>query len=456
MNKFKNYLIYAIKSIKAQQSSVKTIVMTLTISVTLIFCSISMGYAATQILRNTIDLDYENRKIEFYPIKKSDDPTELIRIPITDEMLLHIQSLDHVQNIVVNYSIYESVLSMELYGQKIYVPEALRAVDNRYATFPAYELDAILSENPEFKPIVWGRDFYPDDRLSVLVDEIVVRMLKIRDFNQLEDEKLVLTYIDPYDQVEKKIELTIVGAFARELGMFRHDNLTDEVIENADKGFDRIMGGTKPFIFTSDVVKILGVESNINHFSYKETGLNHIVISADSTHSVPELYATLEKEFNNKNLSNLVITQESLHAIQNTQRIILIIASLIILVGFINLLNHLILSSYERKKMIGLLKAMGYRNRDILQIIILENLMLAFKASIYSLIISYPFLFLVDVLLYSQYSQITNLSQGVFLPPIYFFLIISITLLVLTLIVTIIPARLLAKVDPITILKVGD
>ena len=83
MNKFKNYLIYAIKSIKAQQSSVKTIVMTLTISVTLIFCSISMGYAATQILRNTIDLDYENRKIEFYPIKKSDDPTELIRIPIT-------------------------------------------------------------------------------------------------------------------------------------------------------------------------------------------------------------------------------------------------------------------------------------------------------------------------------------------------------------------------------------
>jgi len=123
------------------------------------------------------------------------------------------------------------------------------------------------------------------------------------------------------------------------------------------------------------------------------------------------------------------------------------ISSLSILVAFMMIMTMVYINIIERRKEIGILKAIGYRDRDIKHIFILEIMFVSFVSFIIALVLEYLCVSLFDEFIYNALKQsIIIMSFG----TIIFGLLFTVLIYYLA---SYFPSLKITKVDPIISLK---
>ena len=92
----------------------------------------------------------------------------------------------------------------------------------------------------------------------------------------------------------------------------------------------------------------------------------------------PEVHAALSGEFTNE-----------MPDFENTDKMINAITIIAIIIGGIEVLNAMLMSVFERTREIGVLRALGWRRRDVLKMILNESAILGLLGGIASILIAY-------------------------------------------------------------------
>ena len=112
----------------------------------------------------------------------------------------------------------------------------------------------------------------------------------------------------------------------------------------------------------------------------EEESVDIIIVQVKNTADIPQLQEKIEKELERKrddtNFQVLTASQilEQINQVLGIMQIVLVgIAAISLIVGAIGIMNSMYTSVLERTKEIGIMKAIGARNKDILTIFIIES-----------------------------------------------------------------------------------
>lgn len=119
-----------------------------------------------------------------------------------------------------------------------------------------------------------------------------------------------------------------------------------------------------------------------------------IIAQVKSSSDIPLLQEKIEKELERKrddtNFQVLTATQilEQINQVLGVMQVVLVgIAAISLVVGAIGIMNSMYTSVLERTKDIGIMKAIGARNLDILQIFLIESGLIGFVGGIFGIIL---------------------------------------------------------------------
>ena len=140
---------------------------------------------------------------------------------------------------------------------------------------------------------------------------------------------------------------------------------------------------------------------------------------------------------------------EQINQILATIKAVLVgIASISILVGGVGIMNTMYMAVMERTRDIGIMKAIGARNRDVLSIFLLEAALIGFIGGIFGLILGYALAYAMAALGVSFF--VTNLKINLDPMLVIFGLCFAMVLGVLA---GLLPARKASKLNPVDALR---
>ncbi len=205
---------------------------------------------------------------------------------------------------------------------------------------------------------------------------------------------------------------------------------------------------------------ILMLESDLKDVLNIEDGIDLIVAQVSNQDNIEEIAERIE--FQLRKDRNLKVGEEdfsvetplqSIETINTVLNIIQLviagIAAISLLVGGIGIANTMFTSVLERTKEIGVMKAIGARNRDILSIFIIEAGLLGVVGGIVGIIIGLSLAFFVSGVAGAALGDI-DLSVQISFPLILFAMVFS---LLIGIVSGIIPAMQASKLNPIEALR---
>ncbi len=124
------------------------------------------------------------------------------------------------------------------------------------------------------------------------------------------------------------------------------------------------------------------------------------------------------------------------------------------IVAVLGMFNTLTVSLLERTKEIGLMMALGARNRDVKRLFIFEAILLSLVGSIFGIVLAVGGGAIVNVILYRFASQRgVNESFDLFATPVWLIVGLVLFMILVGLSVVFLPARRAAKINPIDALR---
>jgi ABC-type antimicrobial peptide transport system permease subunit len=158
--------------------------------------------------------------------------------------------------------------------------------------------------------------------------------------------------------------LTLSGASFRIVGIYEHSLATFE------------MGGV---ISLRDAQKFTGHPGKVTFFSVSL----HDPLQADEVlekinNQFPDLHASLSGDFASESPN-----------IQSANILSNVISFLAVIVGGVGMMNTMLMSTLERTREIGVLRALGWRRRDILSLILKESILLGSSGGLMGIVLSF-------------------------------------------------------------------
>lgn len=181
----------------------------------------------------------------------------------------------------------------------------------------------------------------------------------------------------------------------------------------------RVIGILKERGMGFDISADNGVFISQNTFSRiydTEKGYNNVIVQVKDINSIETVQKDIEDRLNKKDKSVMVLATNSLlDSINQISRYISLflmgISSVSLIVAGVSILNVMLMSTMERTKEIGVLKAVGASKKDILKIFLLEAIMLGIIASIIGGILTFSLAFIIAVLIFKQPSYLFSFSS---------------------------------------------
>lgn len=183
-----------------------------------------------------------------------------------------------------------------------------------------------------------------------------------------------------------------------------------------------------------------------------ENGYNYLIIRVKTIDDVENVKKAVEERFNKKeNVVNVLATNEMLKNIDNIFNSISLfligIGSISLLVAGVSILNVMLMSTMERIKEIGIMKAIGASRRDIMKTFILEAFLLGVVASFVGGVLSFAASLMVNILILKDASYL-------FTPSSISFIIVGVAFGITTsLLGGIYPAWKASKMQPLDALR---
>lgn len=155
---------------------------------------------------------------------------------------------------------------------------------------------------------------------------------------------------------------------------------------------------------------------------YEDTdeGYNNVIILVEDINEIDIVKANLEDRLNKKDEEVFVLaTNTILSSINEISRYISLflmgISSISLLVAGVSILNVMLMSTMERTREIGIMKAVGASRKDVLKMFLLEALFLGTAASLIGGILSFGGGFLITVLIMKQASYLFAPSSMIYI-----------------------------------------
>ncbi|KAF5435560.1 putative ABC transport system permease protein [Candidatus Methanophagaceae archaeon] len=185
---------------------------------------------------------------------------------------------------------------------------------------------------------------------------------------------------------------------------------------------------------------------------YDSSGYNSVIVTVESIEDVEEVRGEIEDRLNKKEEVVMVMELkqivEGIKELFNTISIFLLgIGAISLVVAGVSILNVMMMSTVERTKEIGVMRAIGTSKREILRMFLFESLILGVIGGVIGAILGFGAGFLVDVLILKEASYL-------FAPSSIFYVFVGIAFGVGTSVLSgLYPAWRASKLKPIEALR---
>lgn len=239
----------------------------------------------------------------------------------------------------------------------------------------------------------------------------------------------------------------IVGAnLAKDFNLKIGDN-----VYLPDKKVELKVSGILSFTGTSDDNFLYVPLKYAQELTGKSGAITAIAIKVKPNASIG-MVASILSQIPDVQTTTYTQVQSTLNGLVSTTKQLLLFATIFtLLLGIIGLINTVYMSVSERKKELGMLKAIGAKNSQIFSLVIIETVIIVLIGSILGLILSISFSQLIEVLIrklveIAPPGKLANYS-------IYSMFLTIITAIIIGIISSIIPAYSASKIPPIEVIR---
>ena len=276
-----------------------------------------------------------------------------------------IENVAHISRVVTQDEYEVSVDTQSIGGQKILA-----------------ELSLIGSDNNIYPPLVAGRQINVDERNVC----IVPKNFRLKSLNDSSEN-----IIDGESLLNKEIEIVYYNYDYSGEYPTRTNTIIEKYIVVGVYDQDLNMGEfNECYINFDDVLKI---QNEILKNSHYDNGYSPVIAIVDNAENVNDVLDDLDKLGYESHLRSTVNTK----LIDMVETICTILSIGIMIVALSNIVINSIKTAEEKKEELGLLKALGFNDRILWKIIIIESIITA----IISFVLSCIFALLLVIILYA-------------------------------------------------------
>ena len=264
-----------------------------------------------------------------------------------------------------------------------------------------------------------GQMYTSDNEDNIVVTEVVANAFNIKPADLVGKKVNVMHYV-PNPENEKQPtpqnkDYTVCG-----------------VIKDSSASYLYIPSGS---VTMPEKVNFNAVKVKVNEAKNMSGVKEELVKKGYKTSSIGERIAEMNRIFN------------------IAQIILLIFGTIALIVASIGMFNTLTISLLERTKDIGIMKALGAKDRSIYAIFLAESTIISFAGGLVGVIIAMILGLATNIFISSMAIKAGGEKMVVFQPPILFVLIIFIFSIVVGIITGLYPSRRAARIDPLDALR---
>ena len=343
-----------------------------------------------------------------------------------------------------------AIASIGIFGEslKASVLENFKELANEVIVTPAYSSgysEIELSDINKLKKIA-----YADSVIPVKIDRFVVEYKKRRSYSNVYgmDEKDVGTLFDVDEGSIKLKSSCVIGyKLAKDLKLrvgykIKIDNKEFRItgiLKEEGRRFD-INPDFAIFISTKDFEKL------------SNKGYTMVIVKVDRLENVDAFKELVDKSINARkqkvNVFELKVIIEKINeAFSKINTFLMAIAAISLLVAGVSILNIMLMSTIERTKEIGVMRAIGAYRQTILKIFLLEALILGIIGSVVGSLLSIFGGYVIDMLILGNAKYLLTTSTAFFVAEGFF---VGVTTAVLS---GLYPAWKASKLEPIEALR---
>jgi putative ABC transport system permease protein len=186
----------------------------------------------------------------------------------------------------------------------------------------------------------------------------------------------------------------------------------------------------------------------------RERGYDTVVVLVDRTENVKKVDERIRAMGFFVRSAREMIQRQQFAPLLAT-RVLVVVGCIALLVAALGIINTMLMSVLERTREIGILKAVGARNRDIQSAFLMEGTLIGLAGGLLGLLLSWAFSFPADAWLRGQVQQrmSVRLDEPILTFPWWLVLGTPLFAVVVTTLAALYPARRAVRVDPVTSLR---
>lgn len=349
----------------------------------------------------------------------------------------------------------------------------LSGTDKSYAA----RIEAVtISEGTE-QEVLAGRNFETSDKGAIIIGRTYLKTFGFKEFEagDIIGKDLIINIAKDWvegEEVDAEIKKRYGEGHMQNLSRSQSEELwrevEEEMRENQSKEFNTEIIGVSASAFDSGNIYIpISYAADIFEYSrndrdwVKNNGYNSIIVAVDKVDNVEVVEEDLgELEVSTQSFKDMF---EGVLSIFSIVSIVLGTFSLIALfVAAIGVVNTMVMSTYERIREIGVMRATGASKKDIHRIFATEAGLLGFLGGVIGIIIGYCGQLLISFIVNNYFLTGIDVSdnpilaggaKNLFITPLWLPLAIIGVTTFLGLIAGLFPARHAANLDPVDALK---
>lgn len=416
----------------------------ITLGAILIILMVSLGLLLNQFLVSTVNSGSNTKTITINAVKANaempKDPKQAIQ-DMPDWMKKNFKRIDN--EAIEKMSKINGVEGLKAYiGAQ--VAEIIRDGKTYYGTFgiKGYNLNYDIyfnsdvknaettSKDINFKPIIAGKTLQKGENNEVLVGQSLLEDLGINNPNDIvgKDITININNINGTPVKPLKMKLKVVGVMSKYMP-----------------------DGNKLVMNTEDVEKIAGFMQYTNKF-FKDYGYNGVTIEGKNINDLDSIVDNV-KNIGYFAQSTSDKTAEINNSFNNITFVLSILGVIVIIVAGIGIVNTMIMAVHERKKSIGIMKAVGASSSEIRKIFIVQSGAIGFVGGVIGAIISCILFRIISGAIIDRLIKKGTSVQLMKFAPWWLVLATILFSVIVSVIAGIYPSSTASKLDPIEALR---
>ncbi len=351
---------------KRYKSETRNFLIGITSSSILLLLLIMIISAFGKIYKTMSEDNVEIKEITITDFLKDDFENQQ-KISISETTIANLNKRLDVEQVVYRKQFKTTAFNVKIDGHVIPIGDTFSAVDVRYETFDKYYIDKANKKGLS-NQIIYGRNFNQVDLKKVLVDENFARTIGYENPGNIVGN--IITIFNANVMIE---QIEIVGVYSYLLGSVPSQLL--EYNENDFNNYTLVYGYSSPFILSSDIVLEIGNDQILRENT-------SVVVDVKSINDVKNVYNFITKQVENHVFSSYEDADKVTQIISNLLVLVFTIVIVLFVLAFISIISNTIAKLLKQKDFLKMLSIMGYSNKQIVFIYVLEMLYVLFKAVI--------------------------------------------------------------------------